>query len=69
MSRTGDRLNVRVAQKRCVLTLLAIVGLCGTVPRTTSGPEDPSWNLRPDDLRRVNDLFRLGEQKKSAGAR
>ena len=29
------------------------------VPRTTSGPEDPSWNLRPDDLRRVNDLFCL----------
>ena len=40
-------------------------GVWGTVPRTLSGPEDPSWEMRPHDLRRVNDLFRLGEGKKS----
>lgn len=38
-------------------------GVWGAVPRTTSGPEDPSWDMRPHDLRRVNDLFRLGEQE------
>ena len=35
-------------------------GLWGTIVRTCSGPEDPSWNLCPEMLLRMNKIF-LGE--------
>jgi len=38
--------------------ILRAAGLWGTVARTPSGPEDPSWKLRADDYRRINEEFR-----------
>jgi len=37
--------------------ILREAGVWGAVPRTLSGPEDPSWTLRAKDLRRVNGVF------------
>ena len=38
--------------------ILRTEGLWGTVVRTTSGPEDPSWSLRAADYRRINETLR-----------
>ena len=35
-------------------------GLWGTVVRTCCGPEDPSWNLVPEKLLRINKAFLEG---------
>ena len=32
-------------------------GLSGAVCRTTSGPEDPSWDCRADEYRKLNQIF------------
>lgn len=39
-----------------VLTLKKL-GFWGCMPRTTSGPEDPSWTECPERLRHLNELF------------
>ena len=43
---------------RTNLVRLRRAGLWGAVARTPSGPEDPSWNSRADDYRRINEAFR-----------
>ena len=43
--------------------LLRENGFWGAIPRTTSGPEDPSWSLRAKDYRAINDLFLKGGSK------
>lgn len=43
--------------------LLRANGFWGAIPRTTCGPEDPSWGLRAKDYRAINDLFTKGEAK------
>lgn len=59
--------NALLAEERCdgvwemlfkQSGILRRAGLWGTVVRTPSGPEDPSWNLRADDYVRINDEFR-----------
>ncbi len=37
--------------------LLRDAGFAGTVVRTTSGPEDPSWIMRRQDYIEANRLF------------
>ena len=37
--------------------LLREAGFAGTVVRTTSGPEDPSWSLRRQDYIEANGIF------------
>jgi len=43
--------------------ILRAAGLWGTVARTPSGPEDPSWKLRADDYRQINEAFRKTKVK------
>ena len=59
--------NALLAEERCdgvwqmlreQSEILRHAGLWGAVARTPSGPEDPSWNLRADDYRRINEAFR-----------
>ena len=59
--------NALLAEERCdgvwrmlreQSEVLRRAGLWGAVARTPSGPEDPSWNLRADDYRRINETFR-----------
>lgn len=42
------------------LGILKSLGFSGSVVRTTSGPEDPSWNMNAADYRELNAYF-LGE--------
>lgn len=37
--------------------LLRDKGFSGTVVRTTACPEDPSWDCRADDMKKVNEMF------------
>lgn len=38
--------------------ILRKAGFMGMIPRTTDGPEDPSWTLRAWELKATNDCFR-----------
>lgn len=45
--------------------ILRTAGLWGTVARTPSGPEDPSWKLRADDYRKINLAFRTAKRRRA----